>query len=207
MVKSALSSHYREYYGVTTLLASHPALRRANRHAQFQLHGNKVWAASYLMMAYLQDNPLEHNSKVLEVGCGAGLAGIYCAKHFNAEVTASDGDPAVLPALELHTDANKVALNWQPALFSELTETELGQYDTLMACDICFWDDMAEDLAELIDRAIAAGVARIIIADPMRPPFLALAEYCIERHFAELLPIRAESGRRHKGAILLIENN
>lgn len=199
--------HQRDYYGLTTLLAAHPSMRQLkHQRARTSLHGNKVWAASYLMMAYLQQHPLAPGLQVLEVGCGSGLAGLYCAKQYQAHLTASDADPAVLPALELHANINGIELSWQQALFSDFTPHQLAKVDVLLACDICFWDGMTEDVASLIDKAVSAGVGQILIADPMRPPFLALAEYCIDRHFAELLAIEARSSRRHKGAILVIEN-
>ncbi len=205
---NTLSAHYREFYGVGTFLSGHPAMRQAKRQqARAHLHGNKVWAASYLMMAYLDTHPLDHDLKTLEVGCGSALASIYCSKHFASRATVSDADPAVKAQLELHSQLNNTKLHWQEAQFSDFNETELAQFDTLLACDVCFWDQMTEDLAQLIDKAVNAGVSKILIADPMRPPFLALADYCITAHFAELLPIQAQTRRHHKGAILVIENN
>ena len=40
---------------------------------------------------------------------------------------------------------------------------------TLMGTDICFWDEMTTPLFELIQRARAAGVEQVLIADPGRP--------------------------------------
>ena len=43
-------------------------------------------------MDYLGCQGLPEGVKVLEVGCGWGLAGIFCAKHFRAVVTGVDAD-------------------------------------------------------------------------------------------------------------------
>ena len=65
---------------------------------------------------------------------------------------------------------------------------------------------MSEALYELIARAVDAGVKQILIADPHRPPFLDVAEACIDDFFAELLPREVSTSRRHRGSILVIEN-
>ena len=53
--------------------------------------GLKVWECSIDLVRYLQeaDIPLE-NSRVLELGCGAGLPGIYAAKKGAAAVHFQD---------------------------------------------------------------------------------------------------------------------
>ena len=46
---------------------------------------------------------------------------------------------------------------------------------------MCFWDPMTAELFKLIRRARKAGVGRVMIADPCRPPFTALVERCQAR--------------------------
>ncbi len=200
-------AHSRNYYGVESLLASHPEMRRLKaQQAKTRFHGNKNWAASYLLLDYLQDNPLPTHSRVLEPGCGWGLISIYCAKYFAAQVTASDIDPAVLPYLQLHALHNDVEIQWQQAAFDELDDSDFADIDLLIASDICFWDDMADQVFAMIERAVAAGVPRIMIADPLRPPFLSVAERCVDAFFAEFIPLSATTSRQHRGGLLLIEN-
>ena len=204
---SAAATHVREYFGVRTLLAAHPDMRRLKRATKAtHLHGNKLWGSAYLLIDYLQENPLPAASKVLDLGCGWGLASIYCAKYLSAEVSSIDADSAVFPYLSLLAEHNNVAINTQAARFNELSGEELAQYDTIIASDICFWDEMSEEVFDLIHRAIEAGVKKIIIADPHRPPFLAVAEACIDDFFAELMPREVVTSRHHRGSILLIEN-
>ena len=202
-----LNPHSRQYFGVSTLLAGHPDMRRLKRsNSATHLHGNKLWGSAYILMDYLQEQPLDPASRVLELGCGWGLASIYCAKHQDADVTALDADPAVFPYLALLADHNQTTVKTLSRDFTALTANELAEYDVIMASDICFWDEMAEMLYALIARAIDAGVKKIIIADPHRPPFIAVAEACIDDFFAELLPREVTTSRRHRGSILLIEN-
>ncbi|MDF1691354.1 MAG: methyltransferase domain-containing protein [Zhongshania sp.] len=204
---SAPTSHSQQFYGVTSLLAAHPDMRRLKRRtAATHLHGNKLWGSAYILMDYLQENPLPLGSRVLELGCGWGLASIYCAKYQQAAVTALDADPAVFPYLSLLAEHNQVTINTLTADFTAFSTEELGAYDIIIASDICFWDEMSETLFNLIDRAVNAGVKQIIIADPHRPPFIDVAEACIDEFFAELLPREVTTNRRHRGSILLIEN-
>lgn len=204
---SAAATHVREYFGVRTLLAAHPDMRRLKRATKAtHLHGNKLWGSAYLLIDYLQENPLPAASKVLDLGCGWGLASIYCAKYLGTQVSALDADPAVFPYLSLLAAHNDVEINTLCAQFNELSIDELAQYDTIIASDICFWDEMSEEVFDLIHRAVEAGVKKIIIADPHRPPFLAVAEACIDDFFAELIPREVITSRHHRGSILLIEN-
>jgi len=204
---SAPAKHTREYFGIRTLLAAHPDMRRLKRatHAT-HLHGNKLWGSAYLLIDFLQENPLDTASKVLDLGCGWGLASIYCAKYLGTQVSALDADPAVFPYLSLLAAHNDVEINTLCAQFNELSIDELAQYDTIIASDICFWDEMSDEVFDLIHRAVDAGVKKIIIADPHRPPFLAVAEACIDDFFAELTPREVITSRHHRGSILLIEN-
>ena len=196
----------RTPFGLTLLNSQHPDIRRLKRQNPTQLHGNKTWNASYLLMDYLQQNPLALHSQVVDIGCGWGLSGIFCAKHFAAEVVAVDADPAVFPYLQLHAEYNNVDIQTQQALFDEITIDELQGFDYLIAADICFWDEMADSVYELIARACEAGIGKIIIADPQRPPFLAMADRCAETFYGEIIPAGIDKPRKTRGALLVIEN-
>ena len=89
-------------YGVRVLLSHHPEIRRLKRHNHPTNHGNKFWTSSWLLMDYFKKNGLEQETRVLEIGCGWGLAGIYCAKKHGAVVTGVDVDSEVLPFSRLH---------------------------------------------------------------------------------------------------------
>ena len=47
----------------------------------------------------------------MEVGCGWGLLGIYCAKKYGARVTGVDIDSEVFPYLNLHAEINQVEIS------------------------------------------------------------------------------------------------
>ena len=201
------NSPLKNHYGVNFLSSSHKDIRRLKRHHQQpSLHGNKFWGASYLLMDYLLANPLALDSHVLEIGCGWGLGGIFCAKTFQANVTAIDADPSVFPYLHCHADHNNVNIETHSCYFNEISSEDLAGFDIIIGADICFWDELSDELFALIEKACDADVKKIIISDPERPPFFELAQQCIEHFYAELTPYSVDLPKRSAGAILIIEN-
>lgn len=199
--------HTQTAYGVEILQSTHPALRKLKReNDEPSIHGNKLWGSSFLLMDYFEKHPLAKNARVIEVGSGWGPAGIYCAKRHRAFVTAVDADPAVFPYLELFAARNKVMVDTLTARFERLTTRQLAEYDVLIGADICFWDEMANALFNLLRRALRAGVRKIVIADPQRPPFHEMAERCVEKFYGEILDWRVNKPRRFTGSLLVIEN-
>ena len=73
--------HIINHYGLKILRSTHPEVRKIKRIQQgHSAHGNKVWRSSFALIDYLETYPIEANSKVLEIGCGWGLCGLYAAK-------------------------------------------------------------------------------------------------------------------------------
>lgn len=174
--------NYRQAFGLKILNANHPGVRQLKREGYVaEIHGNKFWNSSYLIMNYLKNNPLPKKSRVLEIGCGWGLLGLYCARQFGNKVHGIDADENVLPYLELHAEVNKAKMTGEKKTFNQLTVDYLKDYDVILGADICFWDEMTRELFNLMGRAKKAGVKQIMISDPCRPPFNDLAEKCKDK--------------------------
>jgi predicted nicotinamide N-methyase len=188
--------------------SSHPAIRRVKRRdINPSIHGNKLWKSSCLLIDYLKNNPSEHCQSVIDVGCGWGISGIWCAKTLGADVTSVDADSNVFPYLNAVAEINGVATSPLVSRFEQLSVEQLSRFDILIAADICFWDELAKPVSELVDRAVEAGVKRILIADPERAPFFVMAEHCIKQHCAEVIEWQAKGASiKARGAIMLIEN-
>jgi predicted nicotinamide N-methyase len=135
------------------------------------LHGEKVWRSSFLLMDYLEQRSIEPYTRVLDLSCGWGLLGIFCAKTFNACVTALDADAAVFPYLNLHAQLNGVNIRTHRLSFEHLKPRDLAMFDLIVGADICFWDELVEPLCDMITHGLQAGVSEILVADPDRPPF------------------------------------
>ncbi len=125
-------------------------------------------------------NRFKPDLRILEIGCGWGIAGISCVKNFNSVVTCIDRDPAVFPYVHLHAKINGVHVTTIRSDFDDLGESFLEKADIIIGSDICFWDDMVDIITALILRALKSGVKKVIIADPGRFPFERMGEYFLK---------------------------
>jgi predicted nicotinamide N-methyase len=157
-----------------------------------------------MLMDFFKRRGLPEGVRVMEVGCGWGLAGIYCAKKHGAKVTGVDVDPEVFPYLRLHAEINRVEIATIKKSFGGLTARDLKGFDVLIGADICFWDSMVFSMKRLINRALRTGVRMVLIADPGRPTFDKLGEYFTEKGRGEILDWTAQRPRRIQGRILKI---
>ncbi|MBN2374214.1 class I SAM-dependent methyltransferase, partial [bacterium] len=98
-------------YGIHALYARHRAIRKLKQTHPPTYHGFRVWPSSWLLMDFLNKRGIPRGSHVLDVGCGWGLGGIYCAKNYHAAVTGIDIDPEVFPYLRLHAQINNVKIH------------------------------------------------------------------------------------------------
>lgn len=171
-----------------------------------EIHGTKVWGSSFMIMDYLQEFAPKAGSEILEVGCGWGLLSIFCAKHFDAEVTAADADPNVFPFLDAHSILNDVEIDTLTARYEDLKVKDMKDYDLVLGGDICFWDELVDPLYAMIKKAVKAKVGKIIIADPGRSPFLELAKRCEKDFGGELLDWDIRKPRKVTGNLLVVES-
>lgn len=181
-----MPDHKTTAFGLTILKNAHPEMRKIRRdHGSPNIHGNKFWKSTYLLMDYLSEFPPKKNAKILEVGCGYGLGGIFCAKAFGAQLTSLDADDAVFPYVELHAELNGVKVQTWKSRYEKVRVADLEQFDLVIGADICFWDSMSEALFKLIRRAKRTPSTRVVFTDPGRPPFREMAERVSERYDAE----------------------
>ncbi|WP_372749843.1 methyltransferase [Litorivivens sp.] len=171
-----------------------------------EIHGTKVWGSSFMIMDYLKKHTPDAGSEILEIGCGWGLLSIFCAKHFDALVTATDADPHVFSFLDAHSIINEVEIDQLVARYEELKIKDLKGYELVLGGDICFWDELVDPLFSLVQKAVKAKVGKIIIADPGRPPFLELAKRCEEAFGGELLDWSITKPRKVDGNLLVVES-
>lgn len=178
-------SHIRDVFGLRVLKNSHTDIRRLKREGGIAtIHGNKFWQSTALMIDYLRTAPPKKNWRVLEIGCGWGISGIYCAKYFKSKVVGLDADDSVFPYMQLHAELNGVVVQNNRCRYEKVTKAMLSEYDMVIGSDICFWDEMTKPLFNLTNRAYAAGVKRVVMTDPGRPPFRNMADRCAEKFAA-----------------------
>lgn len=199
--------HTIQTRGITLLRAGHRAVRRLKRQQlEPSLHGNKVWNSSFLIMDHLAEQHILSSAHVMDVGCGWGPLAVFAAHRFGCRVTAIDADADVLPYVALHCDINQVEVTTRKARFEHITQQQLSDVNLLVGADICFWDELTPVLYNLIRRALRAGVSQIVIADPGRSPFYALAERCQKHLNAEIVERQSDDPRQICADLLVIRN-
>ena len=194
--------HIYQAYGLYLLRSQHRFVRRLQRAYKPCIHGYKTWESSFLLMDYLQAHPPGGSRRIMEVGCGWGAVGVFCAKAFDAKVTAVDADGHVFPFMELLATLNGVEVAPLRRRFEQLSTARLGEEEVLVGSDICFWQRMVKPLANLVSRAMRGGVQRVVFADPGRTTFYELAERCARRWDVELTEWYAADPRRAIGEVL-----
>lgn len=203
-----MSAHVRSLYGVKILKRKHRDLRALNKSRdEPTLYGDQVWQSSFLIMDYLKQHPLLNKQRVMDIGCGWGLLGIYCAKQFDSDVTLIDADSNVFPYALTHQALNDVSVKTRHAGFNDLEQTDFARQDVIVGADICFWPELSTQLKSLIAKAVSAKIKRIILADPGRNTFLQLAEHCSHLYHSTLLPMEIPGKTKSKkGYLMVIEN-
>ncbi|MEW6671361.1 MAG: methyltransferase domain-containing protein [Thermodesulfobacteriota bacterium] len=194
-------------YGIRLLLSRHPEVRKLKRQHTPSVHGNKFWSTSWLLIDHIRKTRIKSACNILEIGCGWGLTGIYCAKKYGAEVTAVDIDPDIFPYLNLHARVNKVDVRFLNKGFDEIKTSLLQDVDMIIGSDICFWENLIDPLRRLIQRARRASVGRMLIADPGRPTFDSLVESLAPKRGVEVIDREIRRPRCISGKILQITNH
>ncbi|MDF1590814.1 MAG: class I SAM-dependent methyltransferase [Desulfobacterales bacterium] len=194
-------------YGLRLLLSRHPEIAKLKRKHAPSVHGNKSWSTSWVLIDHIRKTRLIPGAKILEIGCGWGMTGIFCAKKFDAAVTAADIDPDIHPFLDLHARINKVKVAFLNKGFDQISSSRLRDVDLIIGSDICFWDDLIDPLRRLIQRARRASVGRILIADPGRPTFDSLVASLSPKKGVEVLDHEIKKPRRMSGKILHITHH
>lgn len=199
------SAHTLKTRGLTLLKSRHPEIRKLRQANHLpSIHGHKVWDSSFVVMTHLQREPPPPDNRFMDLGCGWGALGIYAALRLGQKVTAIDADADVFPYLQLHARINGVAIETRKQRFERITGASLAGFHTIAGADICFWDSLVPVLSNFINRAIKAGVQRIIVADPGRPPFYQLAERCGQKHQTRLLERRTSQPHACEADLLIV---
>ena len=191
-------------HGLRLLLSRHPEIRKLKRLHAPALHGNKLWSSSWLLIDYFGRRKLPKSARLLEICCGWGLAGIYCAKKHGAIVTAVDKDAEVFPYLRLHARINRAEIFTLKADLRNLRMRELKQFEVVVGADICYWDSMVDPLRRFIQRALRSGVRQMLVSDPGRPTFENIAAYFVKQGIAEVFDWKSRRPRSIEGRILKI---
>lgn len=132
--------------------------------AQWCLFG-QVWPSGRLLAETMGGFDIA-GKRILEIGCGLGLASLVLQRR-GADIVASDLHPLAEPFL-----AYNAALNALPAVVYRQLRWDvplpaLGQFDLVIGSDVLYERDHAAQLAALLLRHTHAG-SEVLITDPGR---------------------------------------
>lgn len=151
------------------------AQRRGISSATWPLFG-MLWPSGIQLAIQLALRPVSPDERILEIGCGLGLASLVGQRR-GALVTASDCHPLAEHFLDENARLNELPLleyrygQWgADSLSLQLEPTEMAlqdRYDLIIGSDLLYERDAPHGLAEFIDRH-AADDAEIWMVDPNR---------------------------------------
>ena len=136
------------------------------------------WAGGQAVARYLLDHPaLVAGRRVLDLGCGSGLAAIAPMLAGAAAVLAADIDEVALIATTMNAAANGVSVQTTSA---DLLAGPPGDFDVILVGDLFYEREMAERLLKFITTATHQGQI-VFIGDPSRKHFpTGQFQHCID---------------------------
>ena len=124
-----------------------------------------IWKSSEVLAHLMLDYEVE-GIRILEVGCGIGLASLVL-NHRLADITSTDYHPKVEAFLQKNTRLNNgpdipfIRTAWAD------TNTSLGTFDLIIGSDLLYQRGHAADLSYFIDQH-SNIICNVIIVDPGR---------------------------------------
>lgn len=132
--------------------------------AQWSLFGHP-WPAGQLLAELMATEDIR-GKRILEVGCGLGLASLVLQQR-GADVTASDHHPLAEVFLAYNAALNGLRAVTFRTLRWDIPNDSIGSFDLIIGSDILYERRHAEQLAAFLP-AHARPTSKIVIADPGR---------------------------------------
>ncbi len=141
-----------------------PGLERYDRDGQLP-YWAELWPASVGMARLLSRGPDLSGQRVMDLGCGLGLAGIAAGRR-GAQVLFADREPDALRFALFNSRQNggRGAQAWQ---FDWHKSTAPGGFDLLCLADVAYEEESCEPLLRHLKRCLLPG-GRALVGDPYR---------------------------------------
>ncbi len=113
-----------------------------------------IWTSAYELARYCLAEAHLRDKRVLEIGCGVGLAGLAAAK-VGARVTFSDYEPSALRFAEYNTLANLTPHERSGISFMQLdwrSIPALEPFDVILAADVVYERRNFFPLVDVLDK-------------------------------------------------------
>lgn len=169
--------------------------------AQWSLFG-QLWPAGRLLAHAMHEADIA-GKRILEIGCGLGLASLVLQRR-GADIVASDVHPLAEPFLAYNSALNALpAVHFRHMRWDRALPT-LGDFDMIVASDVLYERDHAALLAGVVQRH-ARSAAEVVVTDPGRGNAAPFTRLLGEQGFAvETLQCAMDDGDelRRRGRIL-----
>lgn len=142
----------------------HHAARLGISSAQWSLFGH-VWPSGRLLAEAMATHDIS-GKRILELGCGLGLASLVL-RHRGADIVASDHHPLAETFLAYNAALNELPAVPYRTLRWDVPNQTLGRFDLIIGSDILYERDHAERLSALLPLH-AQPVSEVLITDPGR---------------------------------------
>lgn len=125
-----------------------------------------IWKSGVYLAHLMEDYPIS-GKRILEIGCGVGLASLVL-NHRGADITATDYHPEANKFLIENTHLNEdpdisfIRTDWE-----DLASNTLGCFDLLIGSDLLYEQTLPGKLASFINQH-ALQQSTVIIIDPGR---------------------------------------
>ncbi len=161
-----------------------------------------IWDSEIILTNYIDSLDLNHK-RVLEVGCGLGLASILLGCK-DIDITATDYHPEVESFFRFNSKLN--TQNLIPFFQQDWNEknTRMGKFDVIIGSDLCYQKENAILLSQFISEH-ADDTCEVIIVDPGRR-YMSFFINCMEslsfNHNFKLAPSKNKNiNETYKGRI------
>lgn len=132
--------------------------------AQWPLFG-VVWESGEVLARLMARQDI-NDKRILEVGCGLGLASLVLNKR-SADISATDYHPEVETFLKINTELNTGdAIPFEQSNWNSL-ESGLGEFDLIIGSDLLYEVEHIELLSQFVELH-AREACEVIIIDPGR---------------------------------------
>ena len=132
--------------------------------AQWSLFG-QLWPSGRILAQAMLAFDID-GKRILELGCGIGLASLVLQRR-GASIVASDMHPQAEPFLAYNAALNGLpAVHYRQLDWDELLPT-LGTFDVIIASDVLYERGQAERLSRVVARH-AMPCAEVLVTDPGR---------------------------------------
>jgi len=112
----------------------------------------KIWEASILLAAYLVAQPVVPDRKILEIGTGLGVSGLFAAACAH-EITLSDHEEEILKFIRANVLLNN--LNDVPIINVDWTKPAPEQrYDWIIGSEIVYHRPTYDNLVQFLEQSL-----------------------------------------------------